>query len=64
MRGSTRRSSQAFWQFDLRANTWAPSPNTPATVNQGGALAYDGANLYALRGGIQVAFWRFDLTAT
>ncbi len=50
--------SLAFWKY---GNPWTSMANAPATVGAGGALAYDGARyIYALQGGGQVGFWRFD----
>jgi hypothetical protein len=53
--------SASFWRFDLPGNAWAAKPNTQSPVNQGGALVYNGTNLYALRGGGHFNFWRFSL---
>lgn len=41
---------------------WVEEPATPGTVDAGGALATDGTDLYALRGGGTNDFWYYDVS--
>lgn len=52
----------AFWHYDVGTDTWATLANTPASVYDGGALAWDGGDvIYALRGGNQQGFWAYSI---
>lgn len=50
-----------FWQYDLSGNSWTAKAATPATVSDGGGLAYEGTYLYALRGGNTTTFWQYNV---
>jgi hypothetical protein len=52
----------SFWQYDVDDDSWTSKASTPATVGDGGGLAFDGTYLYALRGSNTATFWRYSLT--
>jgi uncharacterized repeat protein (TIGR01451 family) len=55
-------ASNAFWRYDIYSNTWSSMAAAPAGVSYGGALAYDGTNIYAFQGGT-TAFWRYNISS-
>ncbi|MBM3925461.1 MAG: VWA domain-containing protein [SAR202 cluster bacterium] len=56
-------SATTFWQYDIPNDQWNTKASTPATVGDGGGLAFDGTYVYALRGAATSTFWRYNLTA-
>lgn len=42
------------------SSDWDSRANTPSQVKGGGSLATDGAGIFALRGGANTDFWRFN----
>jgi uncharacterized repeat protein (TIGR01451 family) len=38
-----------FWRYDVAANSWIRMANTPANVDEGGALTTDGTNIFGFR---------------
>jgi len=55
-------STTDFWRYDIVNNSWVLMTATPAPVQSGGALIYDGTYIYALRGNDTTDFWRYDIT--
>lgn len=60
-----------FWSYDIPTGFWATDASDPPDppdaldlVNQGGSLVFADGDVYALRGGDQVDFWRFDADGT
>jgi hypothetical protein len=54
-------STTDFWRYDITTNSWTAMTATPAPVQSGGALIYDGTYIYALRGLSTTDFWRYDI---
>ena len=45
------------------SNVWTSLADTPANVKEGGALATDGTDIYALRGDKKKNFGKYDVSA-
>ena len=54
---------RAFWRYDQSSRVWATMSRAPATIGDGGCLAYvGGMSIYALRGNNQRNFWKYNIT--
>ena len=56
MRGN---GNNRFWRYDVGGNSWSNLADTPANVNDGGAVTFVGGDIYAFRGGDKKDFWKF-----
>ena len=56
--------SNNFWAYSISANTWFVKANTPANVDEGGALVYPGSGdtIYALAGNNSNFFWAYSIS--
>lgn len=52
-----------FQSYDPVANTWTSRASTPASVNDGAAMAVAGSSIYAFRGANTTDFWEFNGTS-
>ncbi len=62
----TRGNSNGFYRYDTQASAgsrWSQLSNTPASIGNGGDLSYRNGNIYALRGGNTLSFYRYDVGA-
>lgn len=50
-----------FWRYETLANAWVPKANALGVVGVGGALTYDGTNIFGLEGNKTKVFWRYDI---
>ncbi|MFO8035615.1 MAG: hypothetical protein R6U57_03190 [Anaerolineales bacterium] len=56
-------SATSFWRYNMTMNTWAVLTDAPGNIGSGGSLVFTGAEGgFALHGGGNNAFWRFDVT--
>ena len=55
--------TNAFWRYDIDANTWLARANAPANIKNGGALVWLNGYCYALGGNGTKNFWRYDPVA-
>lgn len=53
--------STKFAKYTISTNTWTELSSTPDVVGNGGALTYDGTNLYLLRGNTSQDFYRYTI---
>ena len=55
--------NKTFLRYDVGAGTWSQLTDTPASVEEGGALAWIGGDfIYALRGDKSTNFWRYSIS--
>jgi uncharacterized repeat protein (TIGR01451 family) len=56
--------TRSFWRYSTATNAWTTRTQAPAIVDQGGALAYDGADtIYGFRGAGQKTFWAYSVSS-
>lgn len=52
---------QKFYVYDIASNTWSEDDPTPAVIDYGSSMVYDGSRyIYLNRGGTNTTFYRFD----
>jgi hypothetical protein len=56
-------NSTGCWRYSISTNSWTQLAATPDTVGSGGSLVFtDALHGFALRGGNQTDFWKFEVT--
>ena len=53
-------NNATFYQYKISTGAWTQKTSAPASVMGGGALACDGTNVYAIRGGNTNTFWIYS----